>query len=438
MFARPIAAAFAAATLFAAGCATADQEPAPAGRAADLAVFERQMFEVDQSYSPEDEARARAAFEDLTTRADALTDAAFELALSEIAAMAGNGHTFVRSPWETTYEALPIRYFYTADGLFIADASEDHEALIGARVTAIDGREVEEFRSAWRRYFAGSPTRQDDWLPRFLEAPALLHAAGLIDSADAVALDLANGETVTVSAGADWEASEGFWALLRHARALELAAAGRIAGDPLYLQEPDALLRMVELPARDAVYIQFRANIDFTREIDFRARTAEMAQALREIGPRYVIVDQRFNLGGDLNTTRDLMQAIPEIVGPDGHVFAFISGRTFSAGIASTAYLEQAGGDRVTLIGQPVGDALEFWAEGDVAQLPDSGLYALAATERHNYMTGCPQADCHGSIRTHPIAIESLEPDVAVETRYEDVVSGRDAYLEAAFALMDE
>ena len=117
-------------------------------------------------------------------------------------------------------------------------------------------------------------------------------------------------------------------------------------------------------------------------------------------------------MGGDLNLTRDFMRALPALA-EGGRVYAITSGRTFSAAISSLGYLKQAAGDRLTIVGEPIGDRLEFWAEGNILQLPGLGALMLYADERHNYMTGCPEADCHRSIRDHPIRVRSLQPDIA-------------------------
>ena len=85
---------------------------------------------------------------------------------------------------------------------------------------------------------------------------------------------------------------------------------------------------------------------------------------------------------------------------------------------------------RVTIVGEPVGDRLEFWAEGGIRDLP-MGAKLLLATERHNYQTGCPEADCHGSIRDHPIRVESLQPDIAAPLRFADFRAGRDPSMAA-------
>mgnify|MGYP006147918211 CR=1 FL=1 len=72
------------------------------------------------------------------------------------------------------------------------------------------------------------------------------------------------------------------------------------------------------------------------------------------------------------------MQAIPEIVGADGHVYAITSGRTFSAGIASVAYLKQAAGDLV----DPEWAARVVWLVGTGQVRPEEVLPRHEARER--------------------------------------------------------
>jgi len=107
------------------------------------------------------------------------------------------------------------------------------------------------------------------------------------------------------------------------------------------------------------------------------------------------------------------------------------AGRTFSAAISSLGYLKQAAGDRLTIVGEPIGDRLEFWAEGNVMELPGLGAVVLYATERHNYMTGCPEPDCHAAIREHPIRVRSLQPDLPVSLTWADFSAGRDPAMAA-------
>lgn len=415
-----------------------DARAAQADRSEDLAVLQTEYLAADRSFDEAEAREARARFDELSRTADDLTDAQFELAVARIAALSHNGHSGVfLGRWPLAFNRLAVRFLLADDGLYVADATPDYATLVGSRVVEIEGHDLADLRSIWATYYARTRSGRDEALHLFLESPELLHAAGLTASPDAVTLELADGRRVGVETTSTWPAPEGIWRFLPHARLLELAAAGRIHGDPLSLQEPDKLFRLVDLPDHQAAYVQFRANHYFG-EGDMRAEATEAIARLRTLAPRYVIVDERFNFGGDLNNTRDLMQAIPDIVGPEGRVVAITSGRTFSAGIASLGYLKQAGGDRVTIVGAPVGDKLEFWAEGSPLVLPNSGIAIGVATERHNYMTGCPEPDCHGPIQRYPIRIRTLQPDVQPRLTYSELVAGRDAYLDAALALIDD
>jgi len=145
-----------------------------------------------------------------------------------------------------------------------------------------------------------------------------------------------------------------------------------------------------------------------------------------------VVLDMRFNGGGNLQLTRDFLRALPSRLDPDARIVVLTSPWTFSAAISSTAYLKQAGGERVTLVGEAPGDRLQFWAEGQPVVLPHSGVMLLVATERHDYLTGCkPFTDCHRPVVQFPISVKSLAPDVAAPWTIEAYASGRDPGMEA-------
>ena len=211
---------------------------------------------------------------------------------------------------------------------------------------------------------------------------------------------------------------------------LQLVYKLRDVKAPYYLSEPEEPFRYRTLEKNKIAYLQFRTNIDFSGKRDIVQFAADVEESLRQDRPVHLIVDQRLNWGGDLTTTRALMERLPSFV--SGQVFLLTSGRTFSAGISSSAYLKQAGGDQVTILGEPVGDDLEFWAEGDLLNLPTLQANLLYARERHNYRTGCPEADCHANIQHNPIRIKTLAPDVPVSPSQDDFLAGRDPLMESA------
>ena len=385
----------------------------------------RTYVERNRAYTPAERAEALRRVELLPGLF--ATPARFELEAAHIAALADNGHSVLLPPqWPSRYRRSPVHLGLFADGLFVVSAPADRRQLVGRRVLRIYGRDWHDIRAAYARYQGGLPGFRDQFVPLFMETPALLAAAGLGSDPDRLALALAapgTPETVNVQAALtpyrDEAAFTGESPLIDGARLLPPASV------PLYLQDPGPLFRLAFPAELDGAWIQLKAIRGLGIQQFFERTLVE----LRRRRPHNIVVDLRFNMGGDLNIARDFMQALPVIA--SGRVYAITSGRTFSAAISSLGYLKQAAGDRLTIVGEPIGDRLEFWAEGDIMMLPGLGAFVLYASERHNYMTGCPEPDCHAAIREHPIRVRSLQPDLPVSLTWADFSAGRDPAMAA-------
>ncbi|HEX4911962.1 MAG TPA: hypothetical protein VFV64_14480 [Permianibacter sp.] len=395
----------------------------------------QQLLAQDTAFNASERQHAEAMLTALRRDAPSLSAPAFQLGVAKLFALAQNGHTMLLTGlWPSQFNRIAVRTQVFADGIFVLDA--DDRTLIGQKLLAIDGQPAEQLRQRFTEYWGALPNKCDDWLGYWLESAELLHAAGLAEKPDALTLQVQNSKgkisEVTLPASVQLPA-HGRYAFFSHSRLVELLPANLAARapTPLYLAEPDKLFRHAALPELNAFYLQLRYN---THAAGQRLDSAFIDAALAAIAaqkPQHIIVDLRLNSGGDLNNTRALMQTLPTLLPANGKIFAITSGRTFSAGIASLGYLKQAGGDRVVIVGEPVGDMLEYWAEGSLVELPVSKAEILIATERHNYVTGCQEADCHGSIRKHPIRVQSLAPDIRAPLRYQDYQRGIDPALQA-------
>jgi hypothetical protein len=161
--------------------------------------------------------------------------------------------------------------------------------------------------------------------------------------------------------------------------------------------------------------------------LDFLTTTLE---EIRRAKPANIILDMRLNGGGDLNNTRDFAKALPTLT--SGRIFVLTSPWTFSAAISTVGYLKQAGGNRVTIVGEMVGDRLEFWAEGRLTRLPYTFAAMSWSSQRHDYKTGCrPYNDCHGVVVRNPIFVQSLAPDIEAPLTIEAFIAGRDPGMDA-------
>lgn len=418
------------------------QAPDPSALRGDLATFRRSFFTVDQSYSTTARAEAELRLTALERRVGTLSVAAFELELARIVALADNGHT--NSPAarrSRRYARVPVRFVPLGAEFYILRADTANRDLLGARLLAVEGKPIAEVRTVAHTLWGGAPAFRDRHVPFFLESPDQMRELGVAASGASATYRLAlrDGRTVERRLIADppndtrerygagrWlypdpiDTDRGDW--------VSLGTVGRM---PWSLTEPDEFFRWRAAPEVDGMVVELRMNRDANRPI--RAFLAEVTAEIRRTKPRNLVLDLRANGGGDLNTTRDFVQALPGLV--PGRLFVLTSPWTFSAAISTTGYLKQAAPDRVTIVGELVGDRQEFWAEGGLVTLPSTGAAMTVATERHDYRTGCkPFRDCHGSVVRHPIAVETFAPTIAAPMTLEAYVAGRDPAMEAVTA----
>jgi hypothetical protein len=426
--------------LIVASLEVAAQSPEADARRSDLAAFRNSFFVVDSSYSATNRATATTRLTKLEAEASRLTAAQFELELARIVALADNGHT--NSPAgarSRRYTRIPLRLIPLGDGFYVARAANAHADLLGARLVAIDGKPLHEVRSVGHTLWGGTASWRDRHLPFFLESPEQMQVLGVAGSASSASyrFELRGGRTVDrrieahppnasrdAFGTARWlyadplETDSGAW---KH-----VATAGKA---PWAFQEVQKLFRTRVDTDLNAVIVQMRANVSGPAQ-DIGAFMQAATEEIRRVKPQHIVLDIRTNGGGDLNNTRDFVQAMPSLV--PGRIFVLTSPWTFSAAISTTGYLKQAGGDRVTIVGEMVGDRLEFWAEGRLARLPNSGAAMSFSTQRHDYRTGCkPYTDCHGSVIRNPIAVPSLAPDIPAPLTIESLLAGRDPGMEA-------
>jgi hypothetical protein len=152
-----------------------------------------------------------------------------------------------------------------------------------------------------------------------------------------------------------------------------------------------------------------------------------------ESGFESIIVDLRWNPGGDYENAVPFAKAAPDALAKDGKIYVIVGPNSFSAAIVFAALLKQYGGDRTVILGEPMGDHPRFWAESsDLFMLPNSGYRISYATGYHDWAKGC--ADTHQYCFTpnhrYEADIGNLDLDIAVAPSYKEYAAGRDVVME--------
>ncbi|WP_284618663.1 hypothetical protein [Aquabacterium humicola] len=414
---------------FAALCLTAGAARAQTWSAdtvrADLAQFRREFFEPDRAYSAPARQAAQARLALLDAQARELDPVRFGLALAQVAALADNGHTLsYGGPRLARSNRVGLRLAPFGRDFVVLRVRTADADLLGAALLAIDDVPLERLREAAHGLTGGLPSWRDRQAPLLLESPQQLQALDLVKDAAAARYRflLADGRVierrlVAEAPSPDRPRSDTSRLLLpdvvpetRDGTDTGWRSLLRAGAAPWSLQEGGRAFRWRHAPELAAVVIELRQTHD-ARESTLAAFFAEVRAAVQRHQPTHLVLDLRLNGGGDLTQARDFAESLPALV--PGRIYALTSPWTFSAAISITGYLKQAAPARVRIVGEPVGDRLEFFAEGRPVTLAHSGEVLLPATERHDYRDGCRRfTDCHAPVVRRPIAVESLAPDL--------------------------
>jgi hypothetical protein len=401
---------------------------------------------VDRSFAP----AASAAFEQriatLRTRAGGISRAELVLGAAEAVALADNGHTNVDpDAWRALLASVPVRFAWFADGLYVVRATSAYGSLLGSQVLAIDGRAPSLLDAETRRYFGGPPEHAHAWNVLILESPEALHAMHPGAPEDRLVIRVRDpaGPERTIELPAILP-KDTFGASVP-ARLLSPVPLGVEKGTdwralldadavvPPSLRAPRQLFYSTELPGRVLYMHLWQVRDDDNRTLDAAIRNAVGPSN----APRWpcIVLDLRFNGGGDYTTAYGAIKSLPDRLVPDGRLMILTDNTTFSAAIVVAAWARHYTGARAKIIGERIGDRLAFWAEGRPIELPNSKLPVSVATGYHDWANGCREYRCYWPNFYYDVAAGNLEPDVVVGWRFDDYRRGVDTVLERALGL---
>ncbi len=413
----------------------------------DFEYFQRYL-ELDQAYSSEARRQANQLLTQYRTQAGSLTPAQFDLAISSMVALADNGHSAVyKGSLSRRNNRLPCRLYHFSDGYFVIRARPACRALLGGKVVAVDGVAVNTVVDRMFEYSGGPRNHYDQFISVFfLESPALLNAAGLASRNDRLSLDVilpdGSRQNETILADPPDSNAPGVYSdSYLSPQRIEGGAADWMpllklnVTLPTFLQDYANPFQSVYWPDKSVYYVEFRSNED---EPGYSI-SKFVSRVKREIAvdqPRNVVVDLRLDQGGNFVTTARFMINLANLTGSIKHVYGLTSAWTFSAGNVSVALLKEHGGNKVTVIGEAVGDRIRIWAEGGDITLPNSKLEIGFATGLHDYTHPCwLERRCFWTMFFFPTHVKTVAPDIPVAYNFADYVALRDPLLDQALAL---
>jgi len=402
----------------------------------DLDYFAKAMA-FDRAFSPAARAAAEARVSALKALPEALPPAKLQVALMQVMASADNGHSRMDPTADQTTLILPLRVTRFAEGFYVMRVAAPYRDLLGGRVDSIDGRAIDQILPRLETLRGGVEGLRRENAVQFVVVQDLLYGLGIATDpkASTWTVTLTDGRVVTRRLEADplpkgqnlpesdrWLSPEPVKGMEK-----DWIAYRPQSGDlPETWRDFDNHFRLFPAGGSCAqvVRLQSIADTDDQKIAPFLVGTEA---ALRANPPCAVILDLRGNGGGNYAKTWHFAHALPSLLAPGGHIFILTDPLTFSAAITTAAFVKDAGGDRVTIIGEPIGDRLSFYSEGGKACLPNLKVCMYVQTAKHDYAHACNDwHECFWINWFYPVRVKSLQPDIVLPLKFENWNAGRD------------
>nr|WP_170539188.1 peptidase S41 [Ruegeria arenilitoris] len=296
---------------------------------------------------------------------------AFLLSAMRLLALPNNGHT--RLIPNDAISVLPLRFASVGRSVQVLGSASRVIAPQG-KLLAVNGAAVSEIEAAADKFLAGTRQRKRVIGPIILAWPYALERLGFSsddgmteyhvqdENGQTTNLKVANGNTVPAST---------LYPRNEHGKP-----------DPAW--EPESFVEIEDWQAL-GLSIQLPSFFDPGRDA-LRKAISEAADRVRACSDKTLLIDVRGNTGGDFLLTMPLIDALAQSA--NQRVVVLVDKFTFSAAIVFVAILKHRLGDRLTLIGEEMGDGLTFFAEGGLLDLPASGAVVRYSSAFHDWKTG--------------------------------------------------
>jgi hypothetical protein len=386
----------------------------------------------DRSFSDASRAAFQKRIQRLKDSVARRSDAELMAELARAVALSRNAHTrlyLVRN--RTAVRRLPIRLWWFRDGFYVVRATEEYKELLGCRVDKIGEMKIAAAAQKVRGIKPGNASWQRYMSAYLLTSPEILAESKIIADAERVPLELRCEEKqrqraiVPLPLQKSSAPVESWWDLSPFARRNESTPLSALPPEraPLYLCKPEVYYWFAHLPQTHILYFQYNRSQEMQDGQSLYDFGEELLRAAGRSDVEALVVDLRFNTGGNGNLATPLMKSLQEKL-TKKKVFVITGRATFSAGILHAAQWKQWG---AKIVGEQVGDELDFWAEGGNVELPNSKLTVHYSNGFHGY-----------SRRLYPdrqpyfldLDVDTLAPDFPVETTWAEYVSGRDPAME--------
>lgn len=319
---------------------------------------------------------------------------AFLFSAMRLMALPDNGHT--RLIPNDAISVLPLRFVSIGTALHLIGTAPETTAPRG-KLIAVNGTPLSQIEAASKGFLAGTRQRKRVIGSLLLAWPFALARLGFSSKDDTTEYHLQdeNGQ-ITV-----FEVENGY--TVPASTLYPRNEHGKT--DPAWKPE-----RFVEIKDWQGLGLSLLLPSFFDPEESALPKAISgAAEQVSACSNKTILIDIRGNTGGDFLQTMPLIDAISE--NASRQVVVLVDKFTFSAAIVFVAILKHRLGARLKLIGEEMGDALMFFAEGGLLDLPTSGAVVRYSSAFHDWENGTSDETTPAEIARQIVPAGALDLD---------------------------
>lgn len=336
------------------------------------------------------------------------SDVEFLFDLQSLTALAEDSHTGVPVAGKIIEQvsAYPMALSWRDGKWYLTTAPAEHKALLGAQVTAVNGRDMESVVKAFGQVLsADNPVKLRRQYRQVCNLADYYAYLGLAEAGQPLELTLAKGGTLSLTAAP-------YTAL----KDQQIAQLGAQIPSPATAQQEEICCAFALDP--DTYYIQYNACRE-DPNLPMETFASQVREALDAGDYGRILIDLRNNGGGSDGVIWPLLTLLRQELDQGTEVVGLIGEGTFSSAIINAVELQEMG---IPLVGDLTSGSVDHFGSVGSFRLPHSGVQ-VQASSKYIDLGALLDADAGRGV-------EPLEPDVLVRQTMADTLAGRDTAVE--------
>lgn len=374
----------------------------------DLGYFVSQITTYHRDpYHLTNKAQFEQAVASLRERIPSMKDYEIIVGFERLAALVGDGHTFIQTA--NIYHRFPLEAFWFGDDLRVVRAAPEYKRALGTRIVAIGAFSISEIRKKLQPLI---PQGENRWY-------VLSHSAEQIMKAEPLAALGILREPGPADFTLEDDGGHRFTLRVRPVPPGG-GSTGEVAAEPaplpfLHADEP---FWFTYLADSETVYVDFRSYQDL------ETNAARLWDFIPRRSVKRLVIDMRWNEGGNYAKGRDYLiyqvlflpalNRLGETLNRRGRLFVITGRKTFSAGMTNVTDFRRE--TEAILVGEPTGARPNGYQENHWFTLSNSKLRASCAMHAYRFQPLSPS--------------DTVSPDQRIDPDWQSFREGKDAALD--------